>query len=362
MPRTSYKQKNILAGKKLSNYFSSDEKDELIGALLREIHYECGSNTKIVKKKSGINVDLYGDDFSYEDSVDGFFYKESDVEDAKFDKNTHNNINKDMTFGVEIECLVKKEICKEFVSIVKNTKNEVIDVKEIINTNNKPIPNKIKLNKKNVIKLNKYFTSSNDGSLRTYRNSDLFPIEFKSHILNGDLGLDIIKLFYKTINPEFNNSCGIHIHIGTFDITKNNLIIDESKVNKLSYLIDYIIAPFFQSEERYNSNGNGFAKKQGDIYNHYSACSLSGNYHTVEFRHLNGVSAINLIKYIVILTNLFSPSNTNFNIDNIDKSIKKIITLNGKIKYSDRKKTYKAYMSEEKKQAFRIAKSLIFNK
>lgn len=221
-------------------------------------------------------------------------------------ENTYNYVPENITYGVEIECLISPDKYEELkLMIAKSSKSmDFISIKDIINSNKPNVFNAI---------------TSSDGSLRRRRTQmNKVCIEIKTQILSGDKGLEEIENIIRFLNPSFNETCGIHLHVQRKEKWE--------RVNLFVPLFDNIIMPFFSTSKRFKSNmfcnrykstlwhiGSNEASIEAYIdnilklnfRNHYCATSISGKFETIEFRHMHGHKNIQKIKeFISLITNM----------------------------------------------------------
>lgn len=282
-------------------------------------------------------------------------------------QNKFDIIKKGLTVGIEIECFLDLDTFKDMH--FEHCDNYIMSIKDLLEKNKKQIwKNSIDFNKLKMV--NNNFIFSKDGSVYGKRG---IASEVKSKILYGDLTLSLIKDFYQIYSPKFNTTCGIHIHVGR--------IIDgqEIDLNSLAMfrpIIDYIIAPFFTSKDRYTRNNyckpylftnnildkNELIHASNNVRNmntHYASTSISVRYPTIEFRHLAGTENVKkVIEFVSIVSNmmfLFNQTNRAYTSDIINK----ILTLDGT---SEIKNINSLNIDEYKEKAFDITKKIIFNK
>lgn len=157
------------------------------------------------------------------------------------DGNSYDEIRFDYPFGVELECFIKTKRIEEIVESALDTNTDIKDLIDVVSiirsfTKTRRPKAKEKLCPVNIDQTLKKWRFGYDGSLYT-NDQNKMAFELKSHILTGDKGLKSISDMVSLVDPTFNTTTGLHVHIKpNFDIRRN--IETYQKFLLLSYVLD----------------------------------------------------------------------------------------------------------------------------
>jgi len=149
-----------------------------------------------------------------------------------------------------------------------------------------------------------------------YEKDEHCGVEYVSPLLQGDKGLEIIRDFYCDSEPDFNDACGLHVHVDVRDFTDEQLIdlVKALKTTKHTWL-NYVDSSRWNNEYcdgdippvyDYDS-WNTYFNREG--FRRYAWCNLNAiHIHgSVEFRcHEATEDYEKVIKWVAMIVNFVS--------------------------------------------------------
>lgn len=229
-------------------------------------------------------------------------------------------IDNNMTFGIEIECMVPN---------IQNLLNMINDESTLIRARYESY-NHTDHNGN----LWKFVTDSSLNGIANYQT-----IEIVSPILKGENGFDQIKeicKFLDRVNAKVNRSCGLHVHFGAPNMSKEiRYQICKSYANNES-IINQLVSP--------SRRDNGFCKSLSNVslrtlefdrYYKVNAFCAWDRHQTVEFRqHQGTVNSNKIINWVLFTRNFLQRAayqliETKNNIDELLETIQ----LSDKLSY-----------------------------
>lgn len=199
-------------------------------------------------------------------------------------------IDNNMTFGIEIECMVPS--INNLVDLI-NSESSLIKARYENYNHSDHTGN-----------LWKFVTDSSLHAVPHYQT-----IEIVSPILKGDNGFEQIKeicKFLDMVNAKVNRSCGFHVHFGAPNMSKEiRYQICKSYANNES-IINQLVSP--------SRRDNGFCKSLSNVslrtleYDRYykvNAFCAWDRHQTVEFRQHQGTVDLNKIINWILFTRNF---------------------------------------------------------
>lgn len=243
---------------------------------------------------------------------------------------TLNNLNNDsrapfeidnnMTFGIEIECMVPN---------IQNLLTMINDESTLVRA-----------------RYESYNHSDHDGNLWKFVTdaslrgaSNYETIEIVSPILKGENGFEQIKeicKFLDRVNAKVNRSCGLHVHFGAPNMNKEiRYQICKSYANNES-IINQLVSPSRRDNGFCKSLSNESARNlERDRYYKVNAFCAWERHKTVEFRqHQGTVNSTKIINWVLFTRNFLQRSayqliETKNNIDELLETIQ----LSDKLSY-----------------------------
>lgn len=199
-------------------------------------------------------------------------------------------IDNNMTFGIEIECMVPS--INNLVDLINGESSLIKARYENYNHSD------------HTGNLWKFVTDSSLHAVPNYQT-----IEIVSPILRGDNGFEQIKeicKFLDIVNAKVNRSCGFHVHFGAPNMSKEiRYQICKSYANNES-IINQLVSP--------SRRDNGFCKSlsnaslrtlEFDRYYKVNAFCAWDRHQTVEFRQHQGTVNLNKIINWILFTRNF---------------------------------------------------------